>query len=623
VDVELIEIRDFLASHPPFDRLPEPLLEQLPRHTSIRYLRRGAEFPPNDGDEPYHYLIRSGAVEVHNQRGELLDKYAEGDLYTGSCSEDDSDMLAAAAEDTLAYRIPCRRIQALREQSKAFNHHFEASLTARLRNALYSLRARPGGGECGDTLMGLEVSELIARPPVCTAPSTSIREAAALMAEQRVSALMIAEGERLLGLITNRDLCTRCVAQGMSTERPVRDIMTADLHWVSRHTPGFEALIAMARFNVHHLPVMNDQQLAGMISITDLMRRQSADALYLVGDIYRSTSVERLVEIGRQLPTAQAQMTLAGASATHIGQAVSGITDAFTKQLLSLAEQELGPPPVPYAWVVGGSQARREQSSHSDQDNALILADEYRRETHDEYFAALAKRVCDGLDACGYIYCPGEVMATNPKWRQPLAAWRRCFHTWIHRPEPMALMLSSVFFDLRHVHGDDTLLEQLQEEVLQRSRKNGIFLAYMTANALKHRPPLGFFRNFVLIHGGEHHNTLDLKHRGLVPIIDIARVAALSAGLSPVNTLERLQEAGKVNALSEDGAANLEDAFELIGTLRIQHQAQQIRAGEVVDNYLKPSKLSSLERSHLKDAFGIIHTVQEALGQRYQTGRFV
>ncbi len=620
MDVELIEIRDFLASHPPFDRLPEPLLEQLPRQISIRYLRRGSPFPPPEADEPNHYLVRSGALDVRNNRGDLVEKYAEGDLYTGRCGAAQETGVAVAAEDTLVYQIPCARIEGLREQSKTFNHQFEASVTARLRNALYSLQQDSGGG---NTLMQVDVEELLTREPVTVPSTTSIRQAAAIMTENRVSALLIENDGRLLGLITDRDLRSRCLARGLPADRPVSEIMTRDLHCIGKDTPGFEALVTMTRLNVHHLPVMHREHLVGLVSTTDLIRHQSANALFMVGDIYRAKDSARLVEISRQLPEAQAQMALAGATSTHIGQAVTAITDALTNRLLALAEQELGPPPVPYAWVVGGSQARREQSSHSDQDNALILSNEFDPGAHDAYFAALATRVCDGLNDCGFIYCPGDVMATNPKWRQPLRVWHKYFDTWINRPEPMALMLSSVFFDLRHLYGDAALLEQLQERVRKQSRKNRIFLAYLTANALKHRPPLGFFRNFVLIHGGEHHNTLDLKHRGLVPIIDIARVAALSAGIGEINTLERLRAAGRVNALSRDGAANLEDAFEFIGTLRVQHQVRQMRASEATDNYLKPEELSSLERRHLKDAFGIIDTVQEALGTRYQAGRFV
>jgi CBS domain-containing protein len=620
MDVELIEIREFLASHPPFDQLPENLLDKLPQQISIRYLRRGTAFPPGDETEGNLFLVRSGAVDVRNAQGDLVEKYAEGDLYTGRCAGDEKAPSAVAAEDTLVYEIACERIAALREQSHAFNHHFEASVTARLRNALYSLQQRPGSSS---PLMSIEVAELITRPPVCACSDTPIRQAAKIMSDNKVSALLIADDDQLLGLVTDRDLRSRCLAKGLSSDRPVSDIMTRQIHKISKDTPGFEALISMTRLNVHHLPVMDQERLIGIVSTTDLIRHQSANALFLVGDIYRSTNVKQLVEISRQLPETQAQMALAGATATHIGQAISAITDVFTTKLITLAEKELGPPPVPYAWVVGGSQARREQSAHSDQDNAIILSDDFEPKAHDAYFAELAKRVSDGLNDCGYVYCPGDVMATNPKWRQPYKAWRKYFDTWITKPEPMALMLACVFFDLRHVYGDESLLKKLQKKVLKHSQKNRIFLAYMTANALKHRPPLGFFRNLVVIHGGEHNNTLDLKHRGIVPIIDLARVAALSAGIPEINTLERLREAGKVNALSRSGAANLEDAFELIGTLRTQHQARQIRAGKGADNYLSPSELSPLERSHLKDAFGVIDTVQEALGQRYQAGRFV
>jgi CBS domain-containing protein len=310
-----------------------------------------------------------------------------------------------------------------------------------------------------------------------------------------------------------------------------------------------------------------------------------------------------------------------GATANHVGQAISAVTDAITLRLIELAEAELGPPPVPYAWLAGGSQGRREQSSHSDQDNALLIAD-HMSETDDVWFKALAERVNDGLNACGYVYCPGEVMAKNPKWRQPLRIWTKYFTTWIKRPEPMALMLSSVFFDLRALHDPEGLFGELQERVVKLSKTNRIYIAYMAANALKHRPPLGFFRNFVLIHGGEHDRTVDIKHRGTVPIIDLARVYALSAGLDEINTIERLQAAAETTAVSRDGAANLIDAFELINTLRMRHQAKQLRRGEQADNFLEPGQLSPLERGHLKDAFVLINTMQESLGQRYQAGRF-
>jgi len=620
MDVELIEIREFLAGHAPFDQLPEAELDLLPKRLTVRYLRRGSAFPPPDDAEPNLYIMRRGAVELRDDEGALVSKLAEGDLCPSPCGDGAGDIApftGQTAEDTLAYLLPCAELNRLRAEHPAFAEHFDASMSRRLRKALDAIKT----DTAGTALMTVQVGELVNGPVVQATSDISIQEAARIMSEARVSSLMVIDEGRLVGMITDRDLRNRCLAAGLPPTEPVRAIMTERLHTVRADTLGFEALITMSRLNVHHLPVLDEEGVRGVVSTSDLVRVQSANAVYLVGDIRKADSVDTLVAISGKLSELQIQLVHSGATASQIGQAITAVTDAITLRLLELAEAELGAPPVPYCWMAGGSQARREQSSHSDQDNALLIADHLGAED-DAYFLALARQVNDGLNACGYIYCPGDVMASNDKWRQPLKIWTKYFNTWIKRPDPMALMLSSVFFDLRPIYDPEGLFGELAERIHTLSKKETIYIAYMAANALKHRPPIGFFRNFVLIRGGDHNHTFDLKHRGIVPIVDLARVYALSAGLDEINTLERLRAAGAARALSTDGAANLVDAHELIGTLRMRHQANQLRRGERADNFLSPDDLSPLERGHLKDAFALINTMQEALGQRYQSGRF-
>lgn len=622
MDVELIEIREFLANHPPFDLLPAQALDRLPRRLTVQYFRRGTAFPPEvaDGLEPSLYILRRGAVELRDAAGELLGKLAEGDICPLRCRLDAQVPIysGVTVEDTLAYQLPCTELDALRQRHEAFAQHFDHSVTQRLRQAIDALKE---GSTSGVGLMKVKVGDLVVRNLVAAAPDSSIREAARVMTEHRVSSLIVMDGERLAGMITDRDLRSRCIVPGLSPDEPVSRIMTENLHTTDVSNRAFQALIAMTRLNVHHLPVMEDGRVVGVVSTSDFVRVQSANSVYLVGDIHKARNLDVLVQISAKVPELQVQLVQGGATADQVGQAVSAITDAITLRLLDLAEAQLGPAPVPYAWMAGGSQARREQSSHSDQDNALLIAD-HMKPQDDAWFAALAKIVNDGLNACGYIYCPGEVMASNPKWRQPLRLWRKYFTNWIERPEPMALMLSSVFFDLRPVRDPEGLFEELHEHVLDHSRANRIFIAYMAANALSRRPPLGFFRNFVLIHGGDHDHTLDLKHRGTVPVIDMARVHALAAGVTSINTLDRIQAVVGAGALSAEGGANLTDALEFIGALRMRHQAQQLRRGAPADNFLSPDDLSPLERGHLRDAFVLINGMQEALGQRYQAGRF-
>jgi len=377
----------------------------------------------------------------------------------------------------------------------------------------------------------------------------------------------------------------------------------------------------MSRHNIRHLPVKNNDQIVGLISATDLIQRQSASPVYLVADVYRQSSVEQLAEVSNLIPQVLVNLVDADATAHSIGYMISSIGDAITVQLLQLAQEQLGPAPVSYCWLSFGSLARMDQTARSDQDNGLLLADSYDAKLHGDYFKKLARFVNDGLNACGYEYCPGEIMAINDKWRQPLSAWKKYFFNWINKPEPKALMHASIFFDMRRIHGDNELFVELHRHVLQQSEANRIFLAHLTANALHLEPPLGFFRRFVLVHDGEHNNTLDLKHNGVVPIIDLARIYALAGSIDAINTRSRLEAAAGCGEVSSQGAEDLRDALELISMTRLRHQARLIRAGKQANNFIPPDELSNFERNHLKEAFEIVRTMQAALGQRYQTGR--
>lgn len=620
MDFDLAEIRDFLAGHAPFDRLPPEALDALPRQLSVRYLRRGTPVPPPDADGPYLYVVRQGALEMRDADGDLVDKLGEGDSCPLACDADlRSTFSAVAVEDSLLYLLPCNQLLALRQTQADFDRYFDASAARRLQFALSVLRrrmdSRAGGG-----LTALAVGSLMRGDPVCVPPGASIRSAAQLMSERRVSSVLIMDGTRLAGIVTDRDLRSRCLAAGRDSSEPIGSIMTAGVQTIGPDAPAFDALVRMTRLNVHHLPVVDRTGVVGVLSATDLVRHEGANPIYLVAEIHKAATAGQLAQIGVRLPQLQVQLAQAGASARQVGETISTINDALTVRLLQLAEEQLGAAPVPYAWMTGGSHARREQTSHSDQDNALII-DDSGGDAHQAYFAALAGFVNDGLNACGFVYCPGKVMACNPEWRQPLHRWQRYFSGWIQQPEPMALMLSSVFFDLRVVHGDGALYRRLQQENLRQTRANSIFLAHMAANALTHRPPLGFFRRLVVERGGAHADTLDLKHRGVVPVVDLARIYALALGIEEINTAERLRAAAGSAVLSQDGARNLEDALELIATLRLLHQARQLRQGRAADNFLAPETLSTLERNHLKDAFGVIAGMQRALEQHFGASR--
>jgi CBS domain-containing protein len=271
---------------------------------------------------------------------------------------------------------------------------------------------------------------------------------------------------------------------------------------------------------------------------------------------------------------------------------------------------------MPWTWLAFGSQARLEQGLVSDQDNGLLLAEKPDAEAA-KYFEQLASLVCDGLNDCGYVYCPGGVMAKG-EWRMSFADWRATFSRWIAEPDPMSVMQSSIFFDMRGIAGGVALAERLHADVLQEASASKIFRRFLAAEAMGHRPPLGLFRQFVQEHDGQKSHGLNLKKRGVVPIVDLARVRALEGAIGVVHTEERLLAAGQQGVMNERDADDLIHALRFISNVRLRHQVALHDRGEKPNHLVDPSELSGLHKRYLRSAFGIVRTAQEALAGRYQ-----
>ena len=454
---------------------------------------------------------------------------------------------------------------------------------------------------------------------VSTVPETSIREAAQLMNDRHVSSLLIVDDNNLVGIITDRDFRTRVLSAGVADTEKIEDIMTATPMCIDISSRLHDAQLKMMSEGVHHLPVLQDEKPVGIITPSDILRANNIEPLSLVRAINRAHDIKDLSIAAEGIPALVVRLIESDVRAVEVGKIITTLSDSITRRLLFLSEQKYGAPPCKYAWLAFGSQARQEQVLGSDQDNGLLLPDATTAEEA-AYFEAFSGFVNDGLDACGMPYCPGDIMARNEKWRLTLKGWKDCFSHWIEEPSPKAVMHSSIFFDMRHIAGDATLTRGLRDYVLDRAQSNTIFLAMMCENALLHSPPLGFFKTFVLESDGDHNNTLELKKRGTIPIVDIARNYSLSAGLKPLNTIERLQAMAQAGVMSREMAYSLIDAHEFIAGIRLEAQGKQFRAGLKVDNYLDPTELSPLVRHQIKDAFHVVRDAQSAMKMRFGGG---
>ncbi|WP_428928800.1 DUF294 nucleotidyltransferase-like domain-containing protein [Marinibacterium sp. SX1] len=582
--------------------LPQDLGPDLETRVSRRRLAGGELLYEKGQPLAGVMVIETGATQSEAAGGTVVSRRGPGDMLgqRGILSDGRARVTTRAIEPTTVFVIPPDIFRNLVRHHPSFGAWFERGTTG-------------DDGPYATGLTALKVADLMSATPVTCLPMATVTEAARLMRDRRINSVLVTDGADLTGIVTARDLTGKVLAEGLPGDIPVSRIMTANPVTIPASALGLDALVMLADHGISHLPVAEDGAIVGMIGKTDLFRHQAATASHMIAEIVEACSPEDMARVVARTPELLGQLVSAGVSPQAICRRITDVTDAVTRRLLILAEQQLGPPPVPYLWAACGSQGRREQTGVSDQDNCLIL-DDAATPGDDAWFAALARFVSDGLATCGYVYCPGDMMATNPRWRQPRRVWRAYFRGWIDRPDPEAQMLASVMFDLRPIGGTRELFDDLQAETLAAARANSIFVAHMVANSLKHTPPISLFRGFALIRSGEHKNQVDLKHSGVVPVVDLGRVFALRGALDVVNTRDRIEAAGAAGVMSAAGQAELLDAYDLIADTRLRHQAARIRLGEPPDNFMAPGQLSDLERNHLRDAFMVVKTMQSAAG---------
>ena len=606
------DIAGFLGSYPPFDAVDGDELARIAAVTETEVSPRGkAIFPQGAGPVEHVWVVRSGSVEVVYD-GRVLDLLGPGELFghASMISGLPTGFEARAAEDTVCYRIPSDVIRPLLAQPDV------------LRFVARSIMARAVPATAAEQVQ-VRVATLIRTPPLLCQRDEPIREAARRMTDQGASAALVLLADSF-GIVTDRDLRRRVIAAGLSPDAPVSAIMTAPAYTVTADRLGGDVLLDMLERNVHHIPVLSPSgQVLGVVDDGDLVAAEGRKPLLLRRAIALADSPAELSAAVAGLNPAIIALHDARVTAEHLTAVRSVVLDALTRRLVELAVRDAGPPPVPFTWFALGSLARREAVPSSDVDSALAWdsAEEGDGSEAAGYLARVTRAVDEGLRACGIAPDAHGASAANPVFARSLASWHRAARSLAEDPtHDKALILVSVLADSRPVwsSGGGTALSGLWEG---RPYPDQAGLLRMLARfALSFRPPTGFLRDFVVEHSGERRGQLDLKHGGLIPIVDLARWAGMAAGLASAPTLERLRAAEAAGTMESAEAQTLTEAFGFISSLRLDHQVDQLRRGEAPDDFIAPKTLNPLARSYLREAFRAVASVQANLSAELSLG---
>ncbi|WP_337058689.1 putative nucleotidyltransferase substrate binding domain-containing protein [Pseudomonas sp. USHLN015] len=620
---------EFLQKFPPFNQMESAHLAYLVENCLLRFYGRGESIiKPSDGPVEHFYIVKQGRVVGERPHSAKRGTETTFEIAGGECfplaallGERATRTEHLAGEDTFCLLLAKPAFVRLFAISGPFRDFALRGVSSLLDQVNQQVQLRAVETLGAQYSLDTRLIDLAVRQPIACPPHMPLRDAVRLMHENQVGSIVIVdEQQRPQGIFTLRDLrrviADACADLGQS----IAGLMTQQPFHLPPDASAFDAAIAMTERHIAHVCVVEDGRLRGVVSERDLFSLQRVDLVHLARTIRHAGRVETLAALRSDIQRLVDSMLAHGASSTQITHIITLLNDHTVCRVIELAIEEQGDPGVPFTWLCFGSEGRREQTLHTDQDNGILF------EARDAAEAAairgrllpLAERINQDLARCGFELCRGRIMAGNPELCLSRQEWSRRFAGFIREATPESLLGSSIYFDLRTVWGDREGCEQLRRQVLAQVADNRLFQRLMAENALRQRPPVGRFRDFVVARKGAEKDTLDLKVQGLTPFVDGARLLALAHGVDACNTLERLRQLVAHEVIDAQDGAAFEEAYHFIQQTRMQQHQQQARQGLPFTNRLDPDSLNHLDRRILRESFRQAQRLQASLALRYQ-----
>ncbi|MFO7873531.1 MAG: DUF294 nucleotidyltransferase-like domain-containing protein [Bacteroidales bacterium] len=441
-----------------------------------------------------------------------------------------------------------------------------------------------------------------------------------LMSRKGRNIVFVSKDNAIIGVISETDLNKRVLAKNLDLQKTALEIMSSPVVTLSENAFSYQAVLKMKNDNVSHLAITNNNGIIyGEISEKDLLHIQTNTISNLIYEAENAQDVRELKTIHSKLPVLVNALIEGSTKTRNITSIITNLADAITRRIIDLAIEDVGRPPCGFAFMAMGSEGRMEQTLKTDQDNAIVFEDQkYRGSEHAyHYFQQLGDRISNDLDAVGYAFCNGDIMAKNPKWVQPLSDWKEYFTTWISSSDPESILESSIFFDFRCIYGNDALCDTLRQHVNKNADNKPVFFYHLAQSVMKFKPPLSFFGNIVGDHQHADENNIDIK-KILLPVTGFIRIYALQNKLNETNSLLRLKQLYELKIINKSMYDELLQSYNFLMYQRLRFQAQNILNGKTPSNKISMRALTPIEVTTLKKVLNEISNFQSKLNADYK-----
>lgn len=588
------EAKTFIETVAPFNQLNRDEFGRAVDSLTPAHYAPGETIQPRVSSPAALFVVAEGVVEEVDQTGPVA-------LYAAGASFDSMALINGRSENSfvsrdrsLCYQMPVQLFQALCRSNGRFREHFQRDLGRRL-DALVAVQQQR---EAASFLLA-RLGEGHLHPPVFVAPETTIREATRLMQAREVSAVLVRRGEET-GIFTDRDVRERSLLMGLPETTSIGDLASYDLRTIDREDFLFNALVLMTENAIRHVVVTKGGEIEGIFEQADLLGYLANSSYVIASKLDRARTRTDLDAAAAAVPHLVRSLFGRGVKPRYIARIVTDLNRKLFRRVFELAT----PPALRdgVCLMVMGSEGRGEQLLRTDQDNGLI----FRTEPSNGQREAIAAPFTRTLIELGYPPCPGNVMVSNPEWSQTLVEYRRELRHWLAQPTGDAFLKLAILYDASPVAGDARLLTDVKALLFELLGQEEAFAGHFAKATLAFPTPLGILNRFVLAETKDGGKGIDIKKGGLFPIVHGVRSLALEYRVTDTNTIGRIQALSGRGPFSEDFNADLIEAFDFMGMLRLRQQFSAIDRGEIYDNMLDVEQLRGFERNLLRDSLKIV-----------------
>jgi CBS domain-containing protein len=629
-------IANFLKEFSPFSYLSQEEIIQVTTSIGVINLdKHKVLFQINDKLHDSFYVVATGVINlsvIADAEETLLNKCYPGDVFglRPFFAKNNYMMTAKAREDCIVYAIPIAVFKPFVAQNPQVLDFLLQSFATNTKNP-FDKENR--GKLITDNVYAdgqqneIQYFQSLAynKTPLKISITAIVKDTAQLMTENLTDNVVITEQNHPIGIVTDSDFRSKIANGRFPLISTIDKIMSSPVITVPENVSVAEAQLLMLKHNVSHLCVTIDgsdkSDVKGVISEHDLIVAQANNPGVLIKEIKRSLSPKELKLVREKLTDLIQSSIAKNIPLPHIYNISGEIITAIIKRSIELAILDLGSPPARFAWFSIGSQGRKEQFLLTDQDSILIFEDVASEKYKDikDYFLKLAKRATSILEKVGYNFCPNGHMASNILWCKSMSDWIKQYNNWMKTPGEKSNDISSIFFDYELVFGEGKIEDTLDDLILKNTKNNALFFDYLGNDALRKNPPINFFKKFNLEEEGENKGKFDIKNRAIMPLVDGARLFAISLNLKGINnTYIRFKQLAIADPKFSEIYLNCADAFLILSKFRTLEGIKNDTTGD----YINIDELSKVDKEKLKNALIPMKELEELIKDKFQLTQF-